>query len=77
MLFWPESVEAKSTDVSLLLPWQSCYPKHLINLYKRLYNNVCPGGVGEKVSGEVFLPHSAGLLAPCLARALLPESTQG
>ncbi|XP_068197868.1 translocating chain-associated membrane protein 2 isoform X3 [Antennarius striatus] len=29
------------------------------------------------VPGEVFLPHSAGLLAPRLARALLPESTQG
>lgn len=31
----------------------------------------------QKVSGEVFLPHSAGLLAPRLAGALLPESTQG
>lgn len=31
----------------------------------------------KKVSGEVFLPHSAGLLAPRLAGALLPESTQG
>ena len=30
-----------------------------------------------QVSGEVFLPHAAGLLAPCLAGALLPESTQG
>lgn len=30
-----------------------------------------------KVSGEVFLPHSAGLLAPRSAGALLPESTQG
>lgn len=30
-----------------------------------------------QVSSEVFLPHSACLLAPCLARALLPESPQG
>lgn len=31
----------------------------------------------NQVSGEVFLPHSAGLLAPRFTGALLPESTQG
>lgn len=30
-----------------------------------------------QVSGEVLLPHSVSLLAPCLTGAVFPESTQG
>lgn len=89
VLFWPESAHARSAGVSRsLLSPRLWFSKHLINIYGRLHNinwqndprielpPVCLFNTNQ-VSGEVFLPHSAGLLAPRFTGALLPESAQG